>query len=144
MAFCTNCGKQLSDDAAFCPNCGTAVGGAPKSEPAKEQNTPLTETWKAPEAPEAPVVAPSNGEDTAIMVKGILAIALCEIGIPGIILGAMAKKGVAAWLASGKPTNGKIKTGSILGKLGFIFGIISTISWSLYILIAMITLIANL
>lgn len=25
MAFCTNCGSQLSDDDLFCPNCGTKV-----------------------------------------------------------------------------------------------------------------------
>jgi uncharacterized protein (TIGR00266 family) len=29
MAFCTNCGSQLTDDTRFCPNCGrTAAGGA--------------------------------------------------------------------------------------------------------------------
>lgn len=26
MAFCTNCGKELSADAKFCSNCGTATG----------------------------------------------------------------------------------------------------------------------
>lgn len=26
MKFCTNCGKQLNDDAKFCDGCGTAVG----------------------------------------------------------------------------------------------------------------------
>lgn len=25
MAFCTNCGRQLDEDAKFCANCGTAV-----------------------------------------------------------------------------------------------------------------------
>ncbi|MBQ1815266.1 MAG: zinc-ribbon domain-containing protein, partial [Ruminococcus sp.] len=25
MAFCKNCGNQISDDAMFCDNCGTAV-----------------------------------------------------------------------------------------------------------------------
>jgi uncharacterized protein (TIGR00266 family) len=31
MAFCTNCGSQLVDDARFCPNCGQPAGqtGAP-------------------------------------------------------------------------------------------------------------------
>jgi uncharacterized protein (TIGR00266 family) len=27
MAFCTNCGSKLSDDARFCPNCGYGSGG---------------------------------------------------------------------------------------------------------------------
>ena len=26
MAFCTNCGKEISADAKFCHNCGTATG----------------------------------------------------------------------------------------------------------------------
>ena len=26
MAFCTNCGSQVPDDAAFCSGCGTRVG----------------------------------------------------------------------------------------------------------------------
>jgi uncharacterized protein (TIGR00266 family) len=29
MAFCTNCGGQLADNAKFCPNCGQSLGGAP-------------------------------------------------------------------------------------------------------------------
>src|ERR1700761_7994778 len=29
MAFCTNCGTQLADNAKFCVNCGQMVGGAP-------------------------------------------------------------------------------------------------------------------
>src|SRR4051794_35949454 len=28
MAFCTNCGTQMGDDARFCPTCGQAMGGA--------------------------------------------------------------------------------------------------------------------
>src|SRR5437867_312513 len=27
MAFCTNCGSQLADQARFCRNCGQALGG---------------------------------------------------------------------------------------------------------------------
>ncbi len=29
--FCTNCGKELPDDAQFCPACGMSVKGAPAS-----------------------------------------------------------------------------------------------------------------
>ncbi len=31
MAFCTNCGNQLADNARFCVNCGTPFGGAAAS-----------------------------------------------------------------------------------------------------------------
>jgi uncharacterized protein (TIGR00266 family) len=29
MAFCTNCGGQLAENAKFCPNCGQPLGAAP-------------------------------------------------------------------------------------------------------------------
>lgn len=32
MAFCSNCGTQLNDDAAFCPNCGNSMQAAPAQE----------------------------------------------------------------------------------------------------------------
>lgn len=31
MAYCTNCGNQLPEDASFCISCGTEVGGAPQN-----------------------------------------------------------------------------------------------------------------
>ena len=34
MAFCTNCGNQLSDVVAFCPNCGTPLSGGNPATPA--------------------------------------------------------------------------------------------------------------
>ena len=34
MAFCTNCGSQLSDSAAFCANCGTPLSGENPATPA--------------------------------------------------------------------------------------------------------------
>ena len=33
MAFCTNCGSQLSGGAAFCPSCGTPLSGATPATP---------------------------------------------------------------------------------------------------------------
>jgi len=32
MAFCTECGFKLPDDAVFCPNCGASLITAPKNE----------------------------------------------------------------------------------------------------------------
>ena len=34
MAFCTNCGNQLSAGVAFCPNCGTPLSGGNPATPA--------------------------------------------------------------------------------------------------------------
>ncbi len=58
--FCTNCGKELADNAKFCPSCGTPVA---QPEAPKEQDTPPEPIQfpgagsPAPEsaAPEAPV-----------------------------------------------------------------------------------------
>jgi hypothetical protein len=33
MAFCTNCGSQVSDGARFCANCGTPMGALDTSMP---------------------------------------------------------------------------------------------------------------
>jgi len=49
MAFCTNCGSEMPEDAVFCSNCGKAVNDAPKENAATtiqpqagEKNTALT------------------------------------------------------------------------------------------------------
>lgn len=152
--FCSNCGKPVADDAAFCANCGTAV----KTEAAVPvEETPVVETpVAAPVAEpvvEAPVAEPSapayqqapaynavpaakSVDAGSLMIKGILAIALCELGIPGIILGSMAKKLAAQFMAeNGGQIFGKAKVGSILGRIGFGFGIGFTIIWAFYFLI---------
>ena len=42
MAFCVNCGSQLSEEARFCPNCGQAAGaGAASSAPRTTVVQPL-------------------------------------------------------------------------------------------------------
>ena len=46
--FCTNCGKQLADEARFCTSCGTAVG-----EGKKERLTPTASAGAAASAGEA-------------------------------------------------------------------------------------------
>ena len=38
MAFCTNCGAKLADDAKFCTECGTKVESMP-SEPAVQPDS---------------------------------------------------------------------------------------------------------
>ncbi len=46
MAFCSQCGTQLTDGAAFCPNCGTAVGPAPQQKQAAQQGPGLVDRIK--------------------------------------------------------------------------------------------------
>ncbi len=56
--FCTNCGKQLDDDAKFCPSCGHVVDEAERGAQEPETPQPAPETPPEPEAPtpEAPRV----------------------------------------------------------------------------------------
>ena len=47
MAFCTNCGAQVSSDARFCPNCGTALAAAnaQSNQQHTEYEAPRQDTW---------------------------------------------------------------------------------------------------
>ncbi len=55
MRFCTNCGKQLSENAAFCTNCGTRFE-APVSKPQ------AVEDFSTPPQPEPIPVIPTPVE----------------------------------------------------------------------------------
>jgi serine/threonine protein kinase len=53
MAFCTTCGKALSEDDAFCPACGTSASLQPESPATAEspvQSAPATLTTADPES----------------------------------------------------------------------------------------------
>lgn len=130
MAFCNNCGTQVQDGAPFCPNCG-----APISAPAQPQPTPVTSYQPVAAPAPAPATTQSGDNSTQILIFGILALALAEFGLPGLILGIIAKKKVAAYLASGHELTGKAKVGSILGKVGLILGIVMTVVWGIYIVV---------
>ena len=136
--FCKNCGAQLPDGSAFCGSCGTAQN-VQQAAPAYEEPVYNAQPYnEAPVYNNAPV---SSVDEKSLMIKGILAIALCEFGIPGIILGSMAKKMAAQFMAeNGGQIYGKAKVGSILGKIGFGLGIGMTIFWGIYILIYAIIL----
>lgn len=51
--FCTNCGKQVADEAKFCPNCGNPIVAnqgdsvsAASEDPGNEQKSPRTGSKK--------------------------------------------------------------------------------------------------
>ena len=49
MAFCTNCGSKIDDEARFCPDCGApVVPGAPKAEPWEEEKKDFGTKIKEP------------------------------------------------------------------------------------------------
>lgn len=57
MAFCTNCGAQVSDGTKFCPSCGQKIGGSePATHAAPVQATPVQSVQnEEPKQAEAPV-----------------------------------------------------------------------------------------
>ena len=163
--FCSKCGTQVADGTAFCANCGNSLKAeapvvetpvevaAPVAEapvevaaPAVEAPTYQAPTYQAPtyQAPAYQQTSEAPVDDTSLMIKGIIALALAEIGIPGIILGSMAKKQAAQFMAQHNgQIFGKAKIGSILGRIGFGFGIGFTIFWAIYFFIIFIAAIVG-
>lgn len=124
MANCNNCGSEVQDNAKFCENCGAPVETA--QEYVEEQAVNYYE--------EAPVGNTAEQESLAksALVTSIIGLALSELGIPGIIVSAIAKGKVKKAVAAGA-TGGKLKAARILSKLGLIFSILMTIFWIIYI-----------
>ncbi len=69
MAFCQNCGTQLSDGASFCANCGTAVATA--SQPTVNQT--VVQPIAQPVVMVKPKI-PGRGFGISSMVLGIIGV----------------------------------------------------------------------
>ncbi len=119
--FCNKCGTQLDDDAKFCPNCGTDTTDTTANAPTPEYTTYA-------DVPPTPQVSA-----TPILVFGILSLYLGTIF--GIIFGKIAQNKAAEYQAiTGCELSGIAKVGRILGKVGFIVGIVTTCLIPLYII----------
>lgn len=106
--FCEKCGTPINEGEAFCPNCGAPVAAAKPAET----------------APVNPALNP-----TTVMVWGIVALALCEVPIAGIILAIIARKKVKAYLAAGGQTCTQSKLGSIFSKIALPISIVMLVLW---------------
>ena len=80
MAFCSNCGNQLSDTAKFCAQCGTTVAGAKSSSTSAPGVTPAAAApipTPAPPAPAAPVaVYPASNAPVHYVPAGQVPVAV--------------------------------------------------------------------
>ena len=88
MAFCTNCGSKIDDEARFCPDCGApVVPGAPKAEPWEEEKkdfgTKINELNNTPDTTSEfdQNDIQSNKVMAVLAYLGILVLALCRKGI---------------------------------------------------------------
>ena len=74
---------------------------------------------------------------SSVLTMGILSVVFASIpylNFLGIIFGAIGKSKAASFVAAYGPTDGKVKAGSIMSKIGFIVGIILTIVFTIFII----------
>lgn len=112
MAFCTNCGKEIPENAAFCTECGAKIDGNTAA-PAAEPVAAAAQPQQAPQAPQ------ENPNDKGGFGWGLLG---CCIPIVGLIL-------FLVWKGE------KPKTAKVAG-IGAIVGVALTILW--YIIAAVV------
>ena len=86
------------------------------------------------EAPQAPSDE-RNAEGRTAMILAIIGAVLSELGLPGIILCAIAKGKVKAWEQKYGPATGMAKAAKIISTVGMVFSIIMTVFWVIYFFI---------
>ncbi len=129
--FCKNCGAQLPDDAKFCLSCGHSFQDVKPNTPA-QPTVPVQPIQSAP-----PLQNPASVVDTnSIWTFGILGlICACIFGVSviGIILGRIAMNQATLHQTAIGPLSPKAHTGFVLGKIGFIAGIITSAIFAIYL-----------
>ena len=83
----------------------------------------------------SPDHAQKNAEGRTAMILAIIGVVLSELGIPGIILSAIAKGKVKAWEQKYGPATGMAKAAKIISTVGLILSIFMTVFWVLYFFI---------
>lgn len=98
MAYCANCGQEVSPQAPSCPNCGHPQQGAG--------------------APVAYVARRTEGTATAALILGIAGLIICPLvcSVLAIVFGNQAKNKIAA--DPSLEGEGMAKAGVILGWIG--------------------------
>ena len=119
--FCPNCGKQIPDGLAFCSECGASL-----------KDTAQQPVYDQQPAYQQPVQAAPEVNTSPAMVLSIVALALAELGIPGLILAIIARKKVKACQAAGAPLAGKLKVANILSRVALILSIVMIVFWFIY------------
>lgn len=74
MAFCSNCGKQLTSGTAFCPNCGSKVAGGSTNTGSAPQGGYQSSYAAQPEVAAGPVKT-----DRSLFMYIVLSVITCGI-----------------------------------------------------------------
>ena len=137
MAFCQNCGAELKEGARFCENCGAAVLST--QEPAYTQPVYNEPVYSEPEPQPVysePAAVVNNAEQQSAaksaLILSIVGLVLSELGLPGIIVCAIAKSKIKSATELGA-IGAKIKVARILATVGMVFSIIMTVVWFIYL-----------
>ena len=139
--FCKNCGTKIEEGLKFCPNCGTPVAAPAQQTPPPQQGyyqQPAQQAYQPAQPAYRPAPAANLPETTPILVLGILSLVFGSL--VGIILGAIGRNKARAYVNAGGELSGKAKVGSILSKLGIIFGIIELVLIVIYAIIFVATI----
>lgn len=115
---CQNCGANV-DGKAFCPQCG-----APVQAPAQQYG------YNQPAAPQ--------GNPTKVLVFGILALALSELGIVGLIFAIIGLKSSGNYIATYGNISNQVRIGRRLAIAGLVVSIIFTVFYTFIIIAAIV------
>ena len=134
--FCTNCGKPVEAHYNVCPFCGASVNAAPT------QNATFTEQPAFTAQPTFSASNSARAEELAnsALTMGIVGLALCEFGLPGLIISRIGlnKANEVESLLGKLPA--KANVGRILAKIGLGFSIGMMVFWILYFFILLIAM----
>lgn len=120
---CQNCGANV-DGKAFCPQCGAQVQ-AP-AQPSYNYNG----GYNQPAAPQ--------GNPTKVLVFGILALALSELGIVGLIFAIIGLKSSGNYIATYGNISNQVRIGRRLAIAGLVVSIIFTVFYTFIIIAAIV------
>ncbi len=140
--FCKKCGAQIPDDSIFCVNCGEHMG----YQSTDEANNTVNVDNAISENQEC-VLSLEEQEEMAneVLKWGILGAVfsenICFLGIP---FSAKAKRLAAEYEFCKCKNDARVTVGKILGKIGFIVGLVSTIILGAYLSIYFTIMIAFL
>lgn len=139
---CKQCGNEVAPNEKFCGVCGAPTDAVADQPQYAQPAQPAQPQYGQPMQPQYNAAAPIDDPAERALSKscltfGILAIAFgvsFYLSFLGIVFGAITKSKTSLYMAS-YPLTGRAKTGRILGNIGFIFGIILTVFFVIWLIV---------